>query len=156
MSLKRTPIRRFKALRTKRPSLRRVAHSTKPPTAADLQRFEVMREIGCLACLMNRERGIATATFGKRWLEIHHQLSGGRRIGHHATVCLCHYHHQGKRLPFTTAGYTEQAAVFGPSFEREPRLFRAMYGDDQTLLAHQEALLAHRAAERARMVECAV
>lgn len=154
--MKRTALKRYSALRTKKLSLRRVAHSTPCPTEDDRQRFAAMKEIGCLACRMNRDRGIATASFGTKQLEIHHQLSGGRRIGHHATVCLCHYHHQGSRLPFVHEGYTAHAAIFGPSFGREPRAFRAMYGDDGTLLAHQDALLAQRAAERARVVEAVV
>ncbi len=157
--MKMTPLKRYTALRASaglktysklastRPlkaakPLRRRAHSTEPPTQADLARFHMMRKAGCIACAMNRARGIATATFNTKDLEIHHLLSGGVRIGHHAAVCLCHYHHQGKRLPFLHRGYKDQSEVFGPSLGREPRRFRAMYGDNDALLAHQTALLA--------------
>lgn len=142
-------LKRYTAIKTKRPGLRRCAHSTKPPNAQELARFAAARAIGCLACRTNRLRGIATATFSPKNLEIHHQLSGGRRIGHHATVCLCHYHHQGKRLPFPEHGYTAQSEVFGPSLAREPARFRAMYGSDRDMLEQQNALLA-------RMDACAM
>ena len=144
--LARVPMKTYARLASSKPmktykALRRRAHSTPPPTALDLARFSLMREHGCIACRMNRKRGIATATFNKRDLEIHHLLSGGVRIGHHAAVCLCHFHHQGKLLPFVDRGYKEQAQIFGPSLEREPRRFRAMYGDNDALLAYQLDIL---------------
>ena len=125
--------------------LRRVAHSTKPPTAGDQLRFEAMRKIGCIACLKNQEVGRASATLVLRRLEIHHLLSGGRRIGHEATICLCHFHHQAKFLPYVEYGYRAQAQAFGPSLEREPRRFHEVYGADQELLALQNQLLAAQA-----------
>jgi hypothetical protein len=137
------PMRRVTPLRTTTVGLRRVAHSTKPPTAEDEERFQAMRQIGCVACLKNQEVGRASATLVLRRLEIHHLISGGRRIGHHATICLCHFHHQAKFLPYVDYGYQAQAAAFGPSLEREPRRFHDMYGTDEELLARQNALLAH-------------
>ena len=68
-------------------------------------------------------------------------LSGGRRIGHHAAMCLCHYHHQGKRLPYVYKGYAEQSEVLGPSMAREPRRFREIYGTQESLLDFQRELL---------------
>lgn len=100
-----------------------------------------MRWLGCLACRINRLNGRAVVMQARKALEIHHQLSGGRRIGHHAVICLCHYHHQGKRLPMITMGYREHAQKYGPSLERESRAFAAMYGDQETLLAMQISLL---------------
>ena len=57
-------------------------HSTKTPTKAEQARFDRMKEMGlCIACYQRGER---------RWqyVEIHHLLSGNRRIGHMATVGL--------------------------------------------------------------------
>ena len=138
-------MRRVKPLRTTKNGLRRSAHSTKPPTAAEKARFIAMRALGCIACRINRESGRASAALTRRNLEIHHLLSGGRRIGHEATVCLCHFHHQGKRLPYVQYGYSAQAEVFGPSLAREPRRFHEMYGTDAELLDRQNRLLAARA-----------
>lgn len=135
------PMHRAKPLRTTKNGLRRSAHSTKPPTVEEQVRFEAMRRIGCIACLKNQEVGRASATLVLRRLEIHHLLSGGRRIGHEATICLCHFHHQAKFLPYVDYGYTAQAEAFGPSLEREPRRFHEVYGTDQELLARQNELL---------------
>ena len=140
--MKRTLLKRITPLRQRKRWISRKRHSTPPPAPIDELRFARMRKIGCLACRMNRLRGIATATFRKSDIEIHHILSGGRRIGHESTICLCHYHHQGKRLPFRNEGYKAQAQIFGPSLERDPRWFRAMYGNELDLLEQQNALLA--------------
>ena len=109
--MKRTPLKRKTRLLARKPGLRRTAHSTKPPTKAEQERFQAMRRIGCIACFIGRQIGIASAQLAHRNLEIHHLLSGGRRIGHEATVCLCHYHHQGKRLPFVEYGYMAQSVT---------------------------------------------
>lgn len=115
--------------------------STGKPTKAQRERWDAMRARGCVACHLNGvDHGLARASYG-RDLEIHHLLSGGRRIGHHATVCLCHFHHQGKRLPYPDHGYEEQARKFGPSLGREPRRFREVYGADDGLLAYQDHML---------------
>ena len=139
--MKRMPIQRKTRLVARKPGMRRAAHSTRPPRAEDVARFMAMKSIGCVACWLNRLQGRASASPGHHNLEIHHLLSGGRRIGHHATVCLCHFHHQGKRLPFVQYGYRAQAEIYGPSLEREPRRFREVYGSDEVLLAFQNKLI---------------
>jgi hypothetical protein len=149
--VKRTPLKRVAALRTSKPSLRR-SRSTAKPTPAELEMFAGMRRLGCVACRLNREIGMPTVAFSQSNLEIHHVLSGGRRIGHHATICLCHYHHQGKRLPFANLGYTEQAKVYGPSLEREPKRFRAIYGSEESLIDFQQKLLAIAADAQQRLL----
>lgn len=124
----------------------RQSRSTGKPTAAHLARWERARSIGCVACHLNGvdhvNRGVRAAPAQPRDLEMHHLLSGGRRISHEATVCLCHFHHQGKRLPRVDVGYKVQAVIYGPSLGREPRRFREWYGTDQELLAYQEVMLA--------------
>lgn len=109
----------------------------KPANTAQRRRWDVMRELGCIACRANHV---------PMWrcsmeVEMHHLLSGGRRIGHDATIALCHWHHQAKRFPSTTSGYSEQAKLYGPSLEREPRRFHEMYGSDAELLAAQNELI---------------
>jgi hypothetical protein len=110
-------------------------------TKAQKQRWADARARGCVACHLNLvEKGLARASYAND-LEMHHLLCGGRRIGHDATVCLCHFHHQGKRLPYPEHGYAEQAKAFGPSLGHEPRRFREVYGTDDQLLAYQEIML---------------
>ena len=138
-----TPLRRYAAIR---PSARRLrpGKSTPPATAAQQARWDAMLQLGCLCCLLNRNRGLARASFARKRpeLEIHHLTDCGRRIGHDETICLCRFHHQGDWLPYASAGYRAQAERFGPSYGREKRRFREVYGDDVRLLANQNALLA--------------
>jgi hypothetical protein len=51
------------------------------------QRFRELQELGCVAC---RKLGYVSQP------DIHHLLSGGKRIGDNATIPLC---------PFTIGGY---------------------------------------------------
>ena len=119
----------------------RPGRSTGKPTKAQVRRWDAMRARGCVACHLNGvDHGLARVGFA-RDLEVHHLLSGGRRLGHDATVCLCHYHHQGKFLPVSGLGYEQHAHRFGPSLEREPRRFREMYGTDDQILAYQGLML---------------
>lgn len=116
------------------PSGRRKA---KPANTTQKRRWDVMRELGCIACRANH----APMWRCSMNVEMHHLLSGGRRIGHEATIALCHWHHQAKRFPSTTSGYSQQAMLYGPSLEREPRRFHEMYGSDESLLATQNELI---------------
>lgn len=120
----------------------RQSRSTGKPTAAQVTRWDAMRERGCVACHLNGvDHGLARASYGQG-MEIHHLLSGGRRRGHDFTVCLCHYHHQAKFLPYPDHGYQEHAEHFGPSLERESRRFHEFYGTDDQLLEYQNLMLA--------------
>lgn len=122
-----------------RPALRR--GKATPPTAAERRRWAEARARGCVACHVNEaEQGRVRASYALD-LEIHHLLSGGRRRGHSATVCLCHFHHQGKRLVYTDVGYRDHATIYGPSFGHEPRRFREVYGTDDQLLDRQNAMI---------------
>ena len=132
-------LKTYTPLKAGKPGLRRSAHSTQPPTAADLERWAVMRKIGCVACLMNKAHGLRKV-LGMA-IEIHHQLSGGRRIGHHAAVALCVFHHQGTKWPEITMGYAAVALIYGPSLGRESRAFAVAYGDDAALLIYQTSLI---------------
>lgn len=145
--MKRTPLVRRTALRSasvlKRGPIKprttglRQTRSTGKPTAAQADRFRRIRELGCVACRLR----------GRAWpvmeVEIHHLLDGGRRIGHDATIGLCHYHHQAKRLPWPDFGYSlhVERLGLGPSLEREPRRFREVFGQDRDLLALQNQLI---------------
>lgn len=92
-----------------------------------------MQEVGCVACALD---GVLSVPG-----DVHHLLSGGRRVSHSATVCLCPFHHRGiipeGRKP------DEYQEVHGPSLALKPTAFRRRYGDEEELLAIQEALLDH-------------
>lgn len=106
-------------------------HSTGTPTKAEKARMDAMKEMGqCVACY---QLGI----HGRGHIEIHHLLSGNRRIGHLATISLCSLHHRGvSDLP-----RAEAEAIFGPSLAHGSKPFRARFGTDKELLGLQNALL---------------
>lgn len=113
-------------------------HSTEKPTKAEQARFDKMKEMGqCVACY---QRGI----HGRGYIEIHHLLSGNRRIGHMATVSLCPWHHRGLIQESDDDDFRSVAKMteaFGPSLANGSKPFRAEFGSDKELLDLQNALL---------------
>lgn len=108
-------------------------HSTGAPTKAEQKRFDRMKDMGqCVACY---QRGI----HGRGYIQIHHLLSGNRRIGHMATVSLCVWHHQGTLMDGQTSA--RMTATLGPSLANGSKPFHAEFGTDAELLALQNALL---------------
>lgn len=107
--------------------------STGAPTQAQAERFRLIQECGCLACLI----------FGlETYPEIHHLLVGGKhgqkRRGHDFTIGLCSWHHRGDP-GFSTRELCELA--YGPSYALQPKLFRETFGQDDELLAYQNRLI---------------
>lgn len=107
-------------------------HSTGNPTKAQSERMEKLREFGCVACHLNGEREKVEA-------EIHHFLSGNRRIGHDASVPLCPWHHRA--APWFAMTITECLDAYGPSWHQHRRAFRERYGSDTELLAMTNDLI---------------
>lgn len=113
----------------------RMRHSTGKPTKAEQSRFDRMKEMGiCIACQL---RGVQPDY--PQHIEIHHLLSGGRRIGHMATVSLCQWHHRAV-LPWGW-GDAEALEELGPSLAKGSKPFRAAFGSDAELLTIQNSLL---------------
>lgn len=107
--------------------------STNAPTKAQQERFYLIQEIGCIACLMRSM---------KRAAEVHHLTVGGRhgqkRRGHDFTIGLCSWHHRGVNA------YGNQnlgESTYGPSYALRPRLFREVFGNDDFLLGYQDELI---------------
>ncbi len=76
--------------------------------------------------------------------EAHHQNSGGhagqKRVGDHAQVPLCGWHHRGVRpVGMSCDAMTH---LYGPSLALDSRQFRLAYGDDQAQLARTNTMLA--------------
>lgn len=110
-------------------------HSTKAPTKAEQKRFDCMKEMGiCIACML---RG--TQPDYPQHVEIHHLLSGNRRIGHMATVSLCCWHHRA--VPPFGWGDAEALDYLGPSLAKGSKPFRAAFGTDAELLTIQNGIL---------------
>ncbi|GAP66814.1 hypothetical protein MBSD_n2129 [Mizugakiibacter sediminis] len=115
----------------------KIGRSTGKPTKAQEARWDAIREKGCIAC---RTRGWVVTP------EIHHLTTGGKhgqkRLGHDYTIGLCAWHHRGV-MP---AGHTERLMErsYGPSYALSPRAFRETFGNDDALLAFQNALIVMR------------
>jgi hypothetical protein len=58
-------------------------------TAFEARRVEHMKAFGCMACRVLNVRNC-------EYLELHHLLSGGKRMGHRFSLFLCVGHHQGQ------------------------------------------------------------
>ncbi len=103
-------------------------------TKDEKKRFEAIVARGCCACRTEH---------GRLWMrpvEIHHLLDGGVRIGHHATVGLCSWHHRGV-VPGGDLTVSGATLVYGPSLYHDGKAFKKQYGTDKALLAFQEFLL---------------
>ena len=115
--------------------------STGNPTKAEQARFGKLKALGCVACRLN----------GDGWdldemvpPDIHHLLSGNKRIGHHATIPLCAWHHAGVGYDGVPCAWF--LANIGPSIHKHTRAFRARYGADGELLAMVNELINEDAA----------
>lgn len=90
---------------------------------SDLARFDKLQRIGCICCRM--------AGHGYAIPEVHHVLSGGRRIGHQATLPLCPHHHR----------FPNNKTVHGPSLADGSKLFHAHWGTQLELLAKVNSII---------------
>ena len=101
---------------------------------AEQARFDRIKDGPCIACL---QRGIDLS--GQGLVEVHHLLSGGRRIGHMATVGLCMWSHRG--VPFWLCTHEEMRDHYGPALSEGSKPFRDEFGTDAELLQMQNELL---------------
>jgi hypothetical protein len=82
-----------------------VKHSTGTPTKADIRRFALLYDLGCIVC-------------GGKPCELHHFTRNNKRLGHDWTIPLCPKHHTGHRF----------------SWHKTRRAFREKMGTDRELL----------------------
>ena len=111
-------------------------HSTTTPTKAEAARFAKLKALGCVACILENKKADEPVE-----PEIHHYLSGGKRIGHDASVPLCYWHHHG--LPFDEVPTAWLLAELGPSFHKHTRAFRLRYGTDKELIETVNGMIAN-------------
>jgi hypothetical protein len=97
-------------------------------TNAEREWCEAIVQIGCIACI------VSTGIYGTPGA-VHHLLSGGRRIGHLETICLCDPgHHQRSPTDLKISRHPFKAR------------FEEAYGTEQELLSLTRFLVAQRAA----------
>lgn len=107
-------------------------HSTGTPTKIEAKRMDTIKDIAICMCCQQRKL-LASA------VEVHHLLSGNKRMGHMFTVGLCVWHHRG--IPMY--GYTrrQMREIYGDSLAEGSKIFRAQFGSDMDLLAIQDEML---------------
>lgn len=104
---------------------------------AEQARFDAIKAGPCIACL---QRGIDLS--GQGLVEVHHLLSGGRRIGHMATIGLCCWHHRAQIFAFHD--HQEMRDHYGPSLAEGSKPFHAEFGIDSILLEMQNGILGQK------------
>ena len=98
--------------------------SKKSPTKSESERMDKLSRSGCVVC----RQQFGAYVDG----EIHHLTSGGRRLGHDYTVCLCPWHHRGVGV----GNYTpdEMRRIYGPSIAHGRGPFELAFGLEEYLL----------------------
>jgi hypothetical protein len=86
----------------------------------DQERFAKLLEHGCVCC---KQLGFYNVP------EIHHILSGGRRMGHEYTIPLSPWHHRG-----VSADAAVSRRLFGPSLAHGSKPFTKFWGSELELL----------------------
>lgn len=99
-------------------------HSTDKPTILEARRIDNFRLIGCVACWM--------LGWPETPYDVHHQLEGGKRMGHFWTVPLCPAHHRGVEF---------NAGLHLASLALSPNTFREIFGSDADLRTLTDRLL---------------
>lgn len=89
-------------------------------TAAERKRMRKLVEIGCIVCL-TQSRGYVPP-------EIHHIVSGGRRIGHIYTIPLCTHHHKQCPANSGEVGRHQNKAEFEILYGSEAELLEQVNG----------------------------
>jgi hypothetical protein len=104
------------------------------PAATEAQkwRFVLMKEIGCVCCILRGWHNVPP--------EIHHLKSGNMRISHDHTVALCQWHH--KAWPHEGRSHAWCRKNLGGSLLESPRDLHAEFGSDTELLIIQNAFIA--------------
>ena len=94
--------------------------SCKPATKAEKSYQDSARELGCVVCLFRIANGMQRDSDGQGGAtHIHHRnfndWHGAKRLGQHAVVALCGWHHDG--VPLWGWGDDEMRETYGPSFK---------------------------------------
>lgn len=108
-------------------------HSTGKPTKAEHDRIARMMALGCLPCA-----SLGLFSLPRSKLECHHILSGGKRISHWYTLCLCKGHHQGIWTAEQCERFKEALRV---AISDGRKAFRAVYGTELDLWLKTQHLL---------------
>lgn len=92
------------------------------PTVSEAAWMDAITTIGCIACLLDARPGTPGV--------VHHLLSGGQRIGHMFSICLCQPgHHMDGQQKGLISRHPWKAQ------------FEARYGTEEQLLLRSQSLV---------------
>ncbi|MDQ3287658.1 MAG: Ref family protein [Pseudomonadota bacterium] len=117
----------------------RRGRSTGAPSREEAARIVAAKEGPCIACLILHERGDLPFSCVVVGCDYHHMKSGNVRRGHRHGVGLCLWHHRGQ--PWGQWTCKQLLDIYGPSLMDGSALFHRTYGEDDVLIARQDALL---------------
>lgn len=109
-------------------------HSTRTPTKEEAARLDAIKNGLCVACFL---RGIDKSEYGTP--DAHHLLSGGKRIGHMATIGLCIWHHRAMPIGGKSHKYCRE--YYGPSLAEGSKPFHHEFGSDVELFKIQNRMI---------------
>ncbi len=140
---RKSPLKGGSAMKSRKPMKRKGKHGKKAMTADERERRNRCVGAGCVACWLNRKMPYqdAVKVCAPVAAEYHHFKDGDRRISHSHAYALCGWHHRGLP-PWGMTSKSETAEKLGPSLAEDANGFHARYGDDATLLAFQNRILA--------------
>jgi hypothetical protein len=128
---------------------------SKGPNASELAHMGRCKELVCIPCLVRlmlhalpAEWVVVGSEDLKGWyvglLQFHHFKSGNIRVGHHAGIGICLWHHSGNQaMPPDGWTHNRLRDRYGPSLNDGSTLFHETYGSDQELQELQDAVLSH-------------
>lgn len=113
---------------------------TKKPTTEEKQRMDVLKHhVPCIPCLMIGRTSLP---------EVHHLVSGMRRLGHDKTISLCLWHHRAIPLENWSGldgsgGGAKQATsgLLGPSLAWGRKSFEGFFGPEALLVRIADGIL---------------
>ena len=103
---------------------------SKNKTKEDERRMELLPQVGCICC---HAYGIYNP-----YVQIHHIVEGGRRLGHQYTLPLCFYHHEN--VPPEGMSRAEAEKQVGPSLKSKKK-FNEVFGGELILLEYVDKML---------------
>lgn len=114
---------------------------TAPIRKQDRERFEAIRETGCIACLVQGHPNAQTS--------VEHITDRGRRVGgaeqHQHSIGLCAWHHFGTLYGALSAA--QMTEWLGPSLALGRVPFEDFFGPEELLLQVQNELIERYRAE---------
>ncbi len=97
---------------------------TDTPTRAERHRMSQIQEIGCIVSQVLGRNNVPA--------QVHHVLSGGRRLGHMHTIGLTPWYHEGEVPEGLTRERCHQ--IYGPSLKLHRREFTERFGTEAELV----------------------